>query len=287
MSVRRTFTSTQVIATIAVVALAAIATNHAWRDIWSTAVDREDQSHILLALPVAIWLAAIRRQRLRFCAPASSWLGALGVATGLVLSEVGFRQGADLFWHGGAVLAATSAAVSVVGLRVVRKFLPAFLALGFLLPVPGRLRHQIAVPMQEISAKVTEVVLDIAGFPISRSGNVLVINEQTVAVAEACNGMRMVGALALVTFAFAFAVPMRNWVRLVLLALSPLIAILVNIIRLIFTVTMYGYTSRETAAFLHDISGWAVLVVALGILWCVLSLLRWLEFRTVNYAVST
>jgi len=90
----------------------------------------------------------------------------------------------------------------------------------------------------------------------------------------------------LVTFAFAFSLSMRNRVRLVLLLISPLVALLVNIIRLVPTTIMYGYTSKESAGLFHDVSGWAVLVLALGILWAVLQLMRWMEFRTVNYAVS-
>ena len=286
MKIARVFTASQVVAIAVLLSMAVAVTLPAWRDVYSTAVDREDQSHILLALPVAVWLAVIRRHRLRFCVPAASWFGPLACIAGVVLSEVGFRSGVDVLWHGGAVLAAVAAVVSVVGTQVVRKFLPSLLVLAFLLPVPGRIRPQVAVPLQEISARVTEVALDLFGFPIARSGNILMINEQSVAVAEACNGMRMVGALVLVTFAFAFSVPMRNRVRLILLILSPLVALLVNILRLMATTLVYGYSSRRVGDIFHDISGWAVLGLALLILWGTLGLLRWLEVRTVNYAVN-
>lgn len=285
--IARGFTPTQLAAIAVLVLLAVASAFPAWHDIYSTAVEREDQSHILLALPVAAWLAITRRHRLRFCIPKASWIGPLACLGGIVLSEAGFRLGVDLFWHAGAVLTAVGAVVSVVGVQVVRKFLPSLMALAFILPVPGRIRHQIAVPLQEVSAKVTEVLLDLFGYPITRSGNILWINEKSVAVAEACNGMRMVGALVLVTFAFAFSVPMRNRVRLMLLLLSPLVALLVNIIRLMATTLVYGYSTKRAGDLFHDISGWAVLGLALLILWGTLGLIRWLEIRTVNYAVNT
>lgn len=286
MKIARVFTVSQAVAIAVLVLMAVGATLPAWRDIYSTAVDREDQSQILLALPVALWLAAVRRHRLRFCVPAASWIGPLACIAGIVMSEAGFRSGVDVLWHAGAVLAAAAAVISVTGLQVARKFLPSFVALIFLLPIPGRFRPQIAVPLQEISARVTEVSLDLFGFPILRSGNILLINEQSVAVAEACNGMRMVGALILVTFAFAFSVPMRNRVRLILLILSPAVALLVNILRLMATTLVYGYSSRTAGDIFHDVSGWAVLGLAFFILWGILSIIRWLEFRTVNYAVN-
>jgi len=68
-----------------------------------------------------------------------------------------------------------------------------------------------------------------------------------VTVAEACNGMRMVFALVLVSYAFAFSMPLRNGVRLVVLAASPLAAIVCNVIRLIPTIWLYGNARREVA----------------------------------------
>lgn len=287
MKIARVFNLSQVLAATALAVLSVANCLPAWRDMLSVALDREDQSHIVLALPVAAWLAIIRADRLRFCTVAPSWLGALVCVGSIILGEVGFRNGIDILWHASAVASAAGAIVCVFGLQLTRKFLPSFIALAFLLPVPGRFRHEIAVPLQEISAKATEVILDLAGLPIERAGNILKINGESVAVAEACNGMRMVGSLVLVTFAFAFSLSMRNGVRIVLLLISPAVALLVNIIRLVPTTIMYGYTSREFAGLFHDVSGWAVLVLALGILWAVLQLIRWMEIRIVNYAVST
>lgn len=287
MNIGRVVNPAQIGALVALVAVSVLVALPAWRDIISVAVDREDQSHILLAIPVAIWLGIVRADRLRFCAAEPSWLGVVACLGGILISEVGFRTGVDILWHGGALVSVVGAVLSVVGLATVRRFLPSVLALGFLLPVPGRLRSAIAIPLQEISARVTEVFLDLLNFPITRSGNILTINEQAVAVAEACNGMRMVGSLALVTFAFAFSIPMRNRVRLALLAISPVIALLVNIIRLIPSTLMYGYAGKNSADLFHDLSGWGVLALALLILWGVLQLMRWLEIRTVNFAVRT
>ncbi len=118
------------------------------------------------------------------------------------------------------------------------------------------------------------------------TGNVLLINGREVAVAEACNGMRMVSALLLVSYAFVFSMPMRQGVRLVILAASPIVALLCNVIRLVPVVLFYGYASDSTADFFHDASGWIVLLIALGLLWSFLSLLRWIEIPVTPYAVA-
>jgi exosortase len=144
----------------------------------------------------------------------------------------------------------------------------------------------IAMPLQEISAKFSEFILTIFEVPVTRAGNVLDVAGHEVAIAEACNGMRMVAALGLVAFAFIYTVPMRSSVRLLILAISPLVALVVNVVRLVPTALLYGYSDKHTADVFHDLSGWGVLVLALGMLWAVIAILRWIEVPIAPYAVA-
>jgi exosortase len=153
---------------------------------------------------------------------------------------------------------------------------PAWAVLLFLIPVPGSIRQEIAIPMQTASAWASQFVFELMALPVIRSGNVLVYNGQDVAIAEACNGMRMVFALLLVTYAFAFASPYRPSVRMLILLLSPVAAITCNIIRLVPTVYMYGHHPSIAPTF-HDLAGWAMLGLAFLLLLGTISLLRWAE----------
>jgi exosortase len=117
--------------------------------------------------------------------------------------------------------------------------------------------------------------MEIFGVPIQRSGNMLTINHIDVTVAEACNGMRMVFALVLVSFAFAYSMPLRNFVRLVVLASSPLAAIFCNVVRLIPTIYLYGYAAKPTAKYFHDLGGWVMLPIAFIMLLGIMRVLRW------------
>lgn len=272
------------VAALALLALAA--TWNTWMEIADKALHSEEDSHILMALPIAAWLVWLRRGRLRLCRPSWTYAGPAVIVAGALLERVGLHQTVELFRHLGVLMIVVGAVVTVLGLRFVHQFLPAFAALLFLIPVPGRIRLAIAVPLQNVSAQASQFVLDLFGVAVIRSGNELVVNGHPVAVAEACNGMRMVAALALIAFAFTFSVPMRNSVRLMLLAVSPLIAVVVNIARLVPTVLLHGYSSVDVAELFHDLSGWAALVLALGLLWALLSLLRWIEVRIDPYPVS-
>lgn len=277
---------TDALALAGLVLLAIIATGRTWAEIFEQAIRSEEDSHILMALPIAAWLLWLRRGRLRMSPPKWSFVGPVLILVGVTMERIGIMQALEVFRHAGVLLVVVGAAVSILGVRFAIQFLPVFAALVFLLPVPGRIRQQIAIPLQDISAQASQFLLDLFGVPSTRSGNVLKINGNEVAIAEACNGMRMVAALALISFAFIFSVPMRNGVRLAILAVSPAIAVIVNIARLVPTVLLYGYADASTADLFHDLSGWAVLVLALALLWGFLSILRWIEIRIDPYPVS-
>jgi exosortase/archaeosortase family protein len=110
-----------------------------------------------------------------------------------------------------------------------------------------------------------------------------------VAVAEACNGMRMVFALVLVSYAFAFSVPLRNSVRLMVLLLSPVAAIICNVLRLTPTVILYGNESLPMgfADNFHDIAGWLMLPLAFLMLLGITRALRWAMVPTYRFTLAT
>lgn len=266
--------------------IAFIITRSIWIDIIGLGLTDDESSYILLVPFVAMWLLWIRRDRFRLCRVRGTFFAPLIISVGWVVAWLGFSYGVDIAWHLGGLIIVAGAVSAVTGVAVVRVFLPVAAALLFLIPVPGRIRQEIAIPLQEISAVVTQYVLEAFGLPIIREGNVLNINGYAVAVAEACNGMRMVSALGLVTFAFVFSVPMRQSVRVGFLMISPLVALIVNIVRLIPTVLVFGYRSYPTATMFHDVSGWVMLVVALLVLSCMLRLLRWLEIPVAPYSMA-
>lgn len=254
------------------------------------AMKDEESSHIFLVVPIAIWLVWIRRVRLRRCPPYTSWAGPFLIIVGYVLANVSYLNAFQAGWHGGAVLMLIGAIVSVVGLQFIANFLPAIVILMMLIPIPGNIRLSIAGPLQNATARVTTTLLETLGFFVERSGNLVTINDMPVAVAEACNGMRMVFALILVSYAFAFSVPLRNSVRLMVLLLSPVAAIICNVLRLAPTVLLYGYDdplNPKYANSFHDIAGWLMLPVAFMMLMGITRALRWALIPTYRFTLAT
>ncbi|MBV1929434.1 MAG: exosortase/archaeosortase family protein [Gammaproteobacteria bacterium] len=275
---------------LVLVVAAVIAALSQWQDILMIAMKDEESSHIFLVVPIAIWLVWIRRVRLRRCPPYTSWVGPFLIIVGYVLANVSYLNAFQAGWHGGAVLMLIGAIVSVVGLQFIANFLPAIVILMMLIPIPGNIRLSIAGPLQNATARVTTTLLETLGFFVERSGNLVTINDMPVAVAEACNGMRMVFALILVSYAFAFSVPLRNSVRLMVLLLSPVAAIICNVLRLAPTVLLYGYDdplNPKYANSFHDIAGWLMLPVAFMMLMGITRALRWALIPTYRFTLAT
>lgn len=246
-----------------------------WRDIILTAVNDEEQSHIIMVPFVALWMGWIRRGRLRDLRPSGTLFGPAIILLGWASSWFGYYHAVQSMWHAGAVIVLVGALITGLGVNTLLKLFPAFIVLAFLVPVPGTIRHALAGPLQTASAAVTQAILETFGVPIERSMNLLTLNGQDIVVAEACNGMRMVLALILVSFAFAFSMPLRGYARVFVLLISPAAALVCNIIRLIPTVLLYGYADQSVADGFHDISGWLMVPLAFGVLLLITSALRW------------
>ncbi len=248
-----------------------------WNEILLQGLRRTDNSYIFLVPPVAMYLAWLRRPRFQFIRRRPSLTGVAAVALAVALQWFGHETDTLIAVEFAAVLGFVACFVTLAGTIVLREYLAVALALCFLVPIPGELRQALAAPLQSLAVGMTQEILDLASIPSERQGNVLVIAGKPILVAEACDGLRMVLALALTVFAYVFSVPLRNRARLVLLLASPVIALICNIIRLVPTGLAYAYASASAAESCHEIAGWLMLPIAIYMLIGMVRFMRWLD----------
>ena len=249
----------------------------AWCDMIATGWRDEEASHVLLVPVIMIWTAWVRRRRLRLWAPGGSWVGAVVLGVGTAVWWYGdFHQYLTL-WHGGSVAMLAGAVLLVGGTGLLVHFAPVFGVMLFFVPPQAIVRQHISVPLQTLTAQLTEQVCVVLGLDVIRHGNVLVTNGTSVAVAEGCNGMRMVFTLLCVAYAYAFTTPLYTYARLIILMASPVLAIVCNLVRLVPTVWIFGKYDPSTAQRFHDLSGWAMLLVAYLLLSSIVGVLKWAE----------
>jgi exosortase len=250
-----------------------------WQDWYMISSSDEEFSQVFLVIPFAAVILYIERERLKTVRGGSSWAGPVIVALGWALAWYGYHYAHQSLWHAGAIGVALGAAITVLGHGILLRFWPVFLMLVFMVPLSNQTRLQIAGPLQRAMARTVAGIVGFFDDGVGRQGNMLTINGQQVAIAEACNGMRMVFTLILVCWLFAFVTPLRTWVRWLVILISPLITLIANVLRLIPTLLLYGYASKETAGKFHDMAGWAMLPVAFLLLMFIIHFIEALGFE--------
>ncbi|MDI9404210.1 MAG: exosortase/archaeosortase family protein [Limnohabitans sp.] len=262
---------------LALLATSVLAFRGAWSELATEILRREDNGYILIVPFVAGYLAWIRRSRFRYVRRRPSLSGPALFVGAAFLGWFGVETDTRIAIHASAVISLIACFVTLAGFAVLKRLAPVFLCFVFLLPVPGEVRRAIAGPLQELAVIVTHDVLGIVGIPCERSGISILINDKEILVGEACDGMRMVFALALTFYAFVFSIPLRMQARAVLLIASPFVALFCNMVRLIATGLAYAFSTSNFAEEFHDIAGWLMLPLAIILLQAIVRFMRWLD----------
>lgn len=245
-----------------------------------------EQSYTLLVPLVALYVMLVRRSRIggdRDHAGAAIGAGLMVLAWALLL--IGHDRDILVLWHAAPFVAILGVVAAVYGASLLWRLLPGFLILFAMIPLPGSVRLRIAQPLQELATGVTAFLLELAGVPAVRMGNLIEINGAQVAVGEACNGMRLLMPLAVVMYAFVFSLPLRGSVRLMLLAMCLPVALVSNVIRLVPTAVSYGYFPR-VATQVHDLAGWLMIPLAVLLLLAVLRAMEWFDLPVARYRLA-
>ena len=239
---------------------------HVWLDIITVASRDEEASHAFLVPVVVLWLFWCRRDKLDEVSGRHQIWGVAFFAIAMCLHEAGLHYRVQVLWHLSAIVGLYAGICFSFGLDFFRRFPAALFACLFAIPIPGLVRQQISLPLQFRSAQITEYILTWFNIDVQQFGNVLQVNGTLVTVAEACNGMRMLFAVLLIIFAFCFSLPVHRGWKIVLLVASPLMAMFMNIVRLVVTVALYGTLSAEYAKWFHDVNGWLIPLGLMAIL---------------------
>jgi exosortase len=104
------------------------------------------------------------------------------------------------------------------------------------------------------------------GYEIVQEGNIIRIGEDvSVAVLEACNGLRMITAFIVISGLVVMLVDRKWWEKLIVLISSIPIALLCNTIRLVVTAMFFTVLQGEFwEDVFHDFGGYAMMPLAIA-----------------------
>ena len=242
---------------------------------WAT---DENYSHGFLIVPLAGYLAWERRDQLRRIPLAPcSWWGLLIVGGSLAVLIAGLL-GAELFLTRIALIGTLAGGILfLLGWQHLNVLLFPLGILLLMIPIPAIIFNQIVFPLQLLASRVGEASLSAAGVPVLREGNVIILANTSLEVAEACSGIRSLVSLLTLGIVYGYMIDRRPGVRTAIALSSIPVAIIANGVRVAGTgLAAHFFGPAAAQGFLHTFSGWLVFVFAFVLLFGVVRTLQWL-----------
>jgi exosortase D (VPLPA-CTERM-specific) len=234
----------------------------------------EEFSHGYLIPFISAFLVWQRRDDLRRVEFKGSWLGLVVVLCGLGLDLVGRLTALFFIQHVAMLIVLAGLVLALAGWRAFRILAAPIGVLVFMIPLPIFLLNNLSSELQLISSRFGVWLMRLCGISVFLEGNVIDLGSYKLEVAEACSGLRYL--LPLMTLAFLMACFYRApwWKRIVLFLASIPITLLMNSLRIAaigFMVDRWGPAMAE--GLLHQVQGWMVFMLSIGVLLLVVMLL--------------
>ncbi|QDS96109.1 Transmembrane exosortase (Exosortase_EpsH) [Roseimaritima multifibrata] len=218
-------------------------------------IAQPDQQHGFLVAPIAAFLLFLRRKSFPgFGRMDLRGLILLAVAAGMrIYGDLYVRPWLDLWslplWVAGAVWL-------LGGMKLFRWAAPPIAFLFFLAPLPGQVQTAAGYPLQVIAATGGGWLLQMLGQPAVVAGTTILLGDEVLDVERACAGLRMFHGMLAVAMAWSLYMGygLRRFAASMVLA--PLVAVLVNVLRIAITGLLFRYVSGDVArGFTHDWAG--------------------------------
>jgi len=221
------------------------------------------QAHGYLVGPVAAAMAWSRRERFAAASRRAEPLGLALLALSLLMYVAGLL--ADLLSLQGVALPAALAGLAGWrrGRSAARVLAFPIGYLIFLVPVPPQWLAPLVTALQVFVTRLAMVLLHAFEVPALREGNVIVLPEGSLFVAEACSGITSIVTLLPVAALLVFLTPGPRRNALILLTAVVPVAMLWNLVRVVATVAAtrsFGVV-RVTTGSLHETAGMLTFVM--------------------------
>lgn len=230
-------------------------------------------SHGFLVPLFSAYLLWSRGKTVDFAAFRPAWWGFPIVLAALAIHFGGIYL--FITWLNGLALIPCLAGLCVLagGPRAIKWAWPAIVFLVFMMPMSFSMQQWLSGPLQRVGTVTSTYILQTFGFTVAAQGNVIHMGEVRLGVVEACSGLNML--LSFVALCTAVAIIVRRPVldKGVLFLSAIPIAVACNVIRITVTAIVHKVAGRWLADLIfHDLAGWLMMPLALGMLWLELKL---------------
>lgn len=236
-----------------------------------------DWGHAYFMPLVALHLMWVHRDALSNLRPRAFWPGVIPLAFGIV-TYLYFTVGIpNHMLQGWAMLVTLFGLVALMlGVRYLKYLFIPVAILVFGITVSEIIMIKLTAQLQLIASQGAWVTLNMVGVQTDLAGNVLTIFDSKNAphelnVAQACSGMRMLVAFLAVGTWVAMWACKQWWQRVVLIMLAGPVALLINMLRVVFLGLASLYNPQFAAGDAHTFIGtlWLIpgFLLFMGLVW--------------------
>ncbi|QGY39176.1 exosortase [Pseudodesulfovibrio cashew] len=227
----------------------------------------DNYSHgFLVPLVSGYFLWAYRDRILRAEVVPANW-GLLVVLFGVAQLLLGSLATEYFSMRSSMVVITVGAVIYLLGWEVFTTVRLPLLYLLLMVPIPAIIYDSMTMPLKLFVAKVSVKGLVASGYPVMREGNIIILPNIVLEVADACSGLRSLMSLIALSVAFAFMTQRHFWKRWVLILSALPVAVATNILRVFVTGILAKHYGRVAAeGFFHEFAGFMVFFVAMIIM---------------------
>jgi exosortase len=234
-------------------------------ELWELWKKSDEYSSGLLVPFLAVYILWSRRGDIARCPIEPSIWGLFAFAGAQAVRLLGL-----FLMYGSAerlsvVLSIAALILLLFGWKLFRKISPILLFLCLMLPLPNVIQHYVGLNLQRWATSSAVFCLEVIGYAVTQDGHTIDMGNVSVAVLEACNGLRMITAFFVISGLVVLLVQRTWWEKLVILVSSLPIALLCNTVRLAITAMFFTILEGEYwEQIFHDFGGYAMMPLALA-----------------------
>jgi exosortase len=236
-----------------------------------------DYSHGFLIPPLAAYFAWERRKKVARAPVEPSWWGLVPLSLGALALLVGRLGVEQMSMRVAFVLTLNGLVLLQLGWPIFRILAFPLFLLFLMVPLPQSLVNVVAFPLQLFAADLAVRTLQLFAMPVLREGNIIHLPNAPLFVHEACSGLRSLMALGTLGVVFAYFFRKTWGERIVLVASTLPIAVLVNAFRVMLTAVLtYRFGEGMAEGVIHQTQGFFTFGLAFALLLVEARLLAWL-----------
>jgi exosortase len=238
-------------------------------NLYSIRWDSVDYTHAYFILPISLWLTWLKRKKIKetfqhLNPNSKNSVSFLVLILGILMFIFGWRQDYIFIQALSLIPFLFGLTGYFYGISMVRTLSFPILYLLLLVPPPFGILDSVTLPMRHGISVLTENILFLLNYPISRKGLLLSIGYNDIFMGQPCSGFRSLITMFSLVLVYVHISKGNLSKKLILTSFIIPMALFGNLIRVITLCLITFYFGEEAGqGFFHNFSGIVIFIITL------------------------